>query len=113
MEKENLNYDTNSRFISRLDDYVLKNSNGEVISEPEKYLKQRENEMPICNEKCLIGDVVILKMTNQQIKITDVDIKVNDNFKFDYSGKDILGLEEKIYFFNQNDIANVIQQKHR
>lgn len=110
MEEENLN---NSRFASNLDDYILKNSDGEVISDPVTYLEQRKKEIPTYSEKCSIGDVVVLKITNQQMKITGVDVEINDNFKFDYSGKNIFESGDRTYFFNQRDINTLIQKKHR
>lgn len=111
MEDENLNY--NFRLNGKLDDFNLKDSEGNTTSKAKEYLEERTKKTTTCNEKCSIGDIAILKETNQLMKITSVDVKINDNFNFDYSGIDIMESNDREYFFNQNRISTIIKQKHR
>lgn len=111
MEEEKLY--SNFRLNGELDDFNLKDSEGNNIPKSKEYLEERAKKEITCNEKCSIGDIVILKVTNQLMKVTGVDVKINDNFNFDYSGIDMKESNDREYFFNQDRISTIIKQKHR
>ena len=106
MREENFINEEN-RFCSSLNNFDFLDEN------PAAYLEEKEKSMITYEEKCAIGDVVVLKKTELHVRITDVDYKTAAGLVFDYAGYNIFESDKRKYLFLQRDIKSVVPQRHR
>lgn len=112
MKEENPINEEN-RFCSSLNTFDFLDENGKVIEDPAAYLEEKTKSMITYEEKCTVGDVVILKGTELHVRITEVDYKTTSGLVFDYAGYNIFESDKKKYLFLQRDIKSVVPQRHR
>ena len=82
------------------------------MSEYKAYIEESIKKNVTCAKKLKIGDVVILKKTNNILKITAVDYKIMDGVIVDYEGEKINEPNKGgCYYFNQKDIEKIIKER--
>ena len=94
----------NDRFVTSFDDLILVTDKGELKKEELlEYLKKRKEETLTFKENLEKDDVVVLKTTNDIVKIIDK----NQNF-YDYIGKQLVTGD--ILYFNQENIEKKLKK---
>lgn len=81
------------------------------IGELKKYIEETKKNI-IITEKLNIGDRVKLKGRDFIVVINNTDCEVEGIGKVDYTGKREGQLDNRLYFFNQNQITEIISKKN-
>ncbi len=88
------------RFTTKMEDINFIDSEGNKISYEELKPKQQISD----NTQYKVGDLVIIKKTNDVVKILYVDYNVTEAYHFDYAGQFVNKENEGLTLINQKDI---------
>lgn len=82
------------------------------IEELEDYLNQKANEKGIITEKLKVGDQVKIRGRDFVIVINNTDCEVPGIGKVDYTGKEKVQFDDRLYFFMQNQITEIVAREN-
>ena len=87
-------------------DLIYKDSEGNIIKNPEEYFRALENNVSI-TEKLEVGDIVKLKKNEDRIEILYLDYVIPSlGASVDYAGRYLDNENPNLIVFNQKDIES-------
>lgn len=104
MEENVMNNEIN-KFVEENDRFIMK-------PEDINFIQSNNITEQTISDKLSVGSIVVLKITEQVVRIEKVDVEFNNQIIADYAGTLVDGSVEGMLLFNQGRILKIYQDNN-